>query len=625
MAVVLVIESRELIGPDSRWPIRVATEFDDDLVFLVRGGPKDSGAKQVDLHEEGELPERLRQALDEELGPDGWTGDAAPDEAEEKKQEQQEDEQERVKVALWAVPETKLAETTWARLGTAGRDRLMLVAEASSFAGSNEWSNQLFDFLRRCLCPVILVAPGERRERGDLLAAVADGSNARAAVVLGAKLARRTGSRMVGLYVEPDIGPDSSQVGERILRRTLHSVLGDGADDVAARVEVAKDPATGILKAIEEPGIEAVLLGVSRLAVRTGRRGRVAWKVAKAVSGPTLIAVRRGTPLPNRLRRWVERHLERFVPQLDRDDRISLVDRIQSNARWNLDFMLLMGLATIIAALGLLDDSPAVIIGAMLIAPLMTPLLGLGLAISQSNQQLARVTLKAAALGFVTAYVLALIVGLLAPDFHQSTTEMAARDWPQLLDLFIAGAAGFAAAYASSRPGLLAALPGVAIAAALVPPIATSGLALAIGSYDLAIGAIMLFAANIVSIVLAAASSLWIVGIRSSGPGNKTTRITMGVLSVAAVAMSVGLAFAPPRLAPPRELDVSIARTLGDEARVRRTRLKWESGRWVVQVDVGGDEAPDLETRAELLELARQHLGEDAGVRLTFRHEFLLH
>jgi uncharacterized hydrophobic protein (TIGR00271 family) len=616
MTAVLVVESRELVGPDSRWPIRVAAEFDDELVFLVRGAPKDARVTQVELDDEGELQERLRPVLDEELGPDGWTADAPPEAAEEGAS--------RVHVTLWTVPEAKLEEATWSRLGQVGRDRLILVAEASSLTGSREWSNLLFDFFQRCLCPVIVIAPGERRDGGDLLAAVSDGSNARAAVTLGAKLAKRSGTRMVGLFVEPDIGPDSSPVGERILGRTLRSALGDDADHVATRVEVAKDPAAGILKVGQEPGVELVLLGASRLAVRSGRRGRVGWKVAKTLSGPTIITVRGGTPLPNRLRQWVESHLERFVPQLDRNDRVSLVDRIQSNARWNLDFMLLMGLATIIAALGLLDDSPAVIIGAMLIAPLMTPLLGLGLAISQSNQQLARVTLKAAILGFVTAYVMALIVGLLAPEFHQSTTEMAARDWPQLLDLFIAGAAGFAAAYASSRPGLLAALPGVAIAAALVPPIATSGLAVAIGSFDLAIGAIMLFAANIVAIVLAAASSLWIVGVRSTGPGNATTRALMGVLSIAAVALAVGLTFAPPRLAPPRELQVSIVETLGEEARVRRTRLKQESGRWVVQIDVGGDDEPAPETRAELLELARQYLGEDAGVRLTFRHEFLL-
>ena len=92
---------------------------------------------------------------------------------------------------------------------------------------------------------------------------------------------------------------------------------------------------------------------------------------------------------------------------------------------------------------------------------------------------------------------------------------MLARGGPGLLDLLVAFAAGIAAAYASSRPSLIATLPGVAIAAALVPPIATSGLALSIGDFNLAIGALLLFAINMVTIILASMLSLSAVGFRN--------------------------------------------------------------------------------------------------------------
>ena len=93
---------------------------------------------------------------------------------------------------------------------------------------------------------------------------------------------------------------------------------------------------------------------------------------------------------------------------------------------------------------------------------------------------------------------------------------MLARGSPGVFDLIVAFVSGMAAAYASGRPNLVSALPGVAIAAALVPPIATAGLGLAAGQWQLAAGALLLFLTNIVAIVLGAACSLWAVGIRGT-------------------------------------------------------------------------------------------------------------
>ena len=113
------------------------------------------------------------------------------------------------------------------------------------------------------------------------------------------------------------------------------------------------------------------------------------------------------------------------------------------------------------------------------------------------------------------------------------------RNWPQTLDLVVAFAAGLAASYASGRPGLLAALPGVAIAAALLPPVATSGLALSVRDYDLTAGSLLLFAVNMVAIIVAAAISVWAVGIRSLRRGTRLTRLVGSVLVVTAVAMAI--------------------------------------------------------------------------------------
>jgi uncharacterized membrane protein len=93
---------------------------------------------------------------------------------------------------------------------------------------------------------------------------------------------------------------------------------------------------------------------------------------------------------------------------------------------------------------------------------------------------------------------------------------MRARGSPHVLDLLVAFISGIAAAYAIGRPNLSSALPGVAIAAALVPPVATAGLAAAGWEWRLAGGSLLLFLTNIVAIILGTACSLWLVGIRDS-------------------------------------------------------------------------------------------------------------
>ena len=193
------------------------------------------------------------------------------------------------------------------------------------------------------------------------------------------------------------------------------------------------------------------------------------------------------------------------------------------NSQFNFDFGALISLSTLIAALGLVRDSGAVVIGAMLVAPLMTPLVAMGFALVQGNLKLIRSALRSVSWGFAIALLIGASIGLMlrlfAPGLEISE-QMADRGSPNFLDLVVALASGVAAAYAMGRPNLISALPGVAIAAALVPPIATSGLALTMGDLTLAGGASLLFFTNIVAIVLGTAITFWCVGI--------STRISEG-------------------------------------------------------------------------------------------------
>ena len=254
------------------------------------------------------------------------------------------------------------------------------------------------------------------------------------------------------------------------------------------------------------------------------------------------------------------------MPQLTRENRVDLVERIQGASRWDVDFIALMSLSTVIATFGLMQNSAAVVIGAMLVAPLMTPLIGCGLAMVQGNAHLVRHAVKAVVLGFLLAFGIGLVMGLVVPHVG-ATPQLVARGAPNLLDLGVAFASGLAAAYATARPNLSGALPGVAIAAALVPPISTAGVSLAQGNVDTSVGAATLFAVNIVAIVLGAALALWAVGMEPADTGRKgkawrrPAAATLTAITVAlAIPLSLWLYATLPQRQVPGDVRAALAR-----------------------------------------------------------------
>jgi uncharacterized hydrophobic protein (TIGR00271 family) len=205
----------------------------------------------------------------------------------------------------------------------------------------------------------------------------------------------------------------------------------------------------------------------------------------------------------------------RFLPQLDRETRSDLVGRIKAGARADADYFMMMGIAAILASLGLLQGSGAVVIGAMLVAPLMAPLLAAGLALVQGNPHLMRRGISVALYGIGVAFIISIVVGLINPGYEPSM-EIEARGKPDLLDLGIAFASGMAGAYASSRPKVAATLAGVAIAAALVPPLTVIGIAVTNGRPIIAANAAVLLLTNLVCIVLGAALIFQLLGVRAT-------------------------------------------------------------------------------------------------------------
>ncbi|MBX3097870.1 MAG: TIGR00341 family protein, partial [Fimbriimonadaceae bacterium] len=182
-------------------------------------------------------------------------------------------------------------------------------------------------------------------------------------------------------------------------------------------------------------------------------------------------------------------------------------------ARLSWGFFIINSLATVVACYGLLANSTAVVIGAMLIATLLGPIAGIALGLVDGNSPLLRTALLSEGLGVLAVVGLATIVGGIHHDIP-ATAEMLSRTKPNLLDLVIALAGGAAMAYALVSTNLSAGVVGVAIATALVPPLSSCGLLLARGEWQLAGGAFLLFFTNLVAIESAVSLVLWLYGFR---------------------------------------------------------------------------------------------------------------
>lgn len=166
-------------------------------------------------------------------------------------------------------------------------------------------------------------------------------------------------------------------------------------------------------------------------------------------------------------------------------------------------FWLLLCLAAVIASSGLVGNATATVIGAMIVAPLMTPILGVVLATVTGDRRNLLLSWGMVVAGAGTAVAIGYLVGLLvaAPVLAATNPQVAARVSPTLIDLLAALATGVVGAIALVRKDISNAVPGVAIAISLVPPLCVAGLTLESNAWGQAVGALLLFAANVAAIL----------------------------------------------------------------------------------------------------------------------------
>ena len=239
----------------------------------------------------------------------------------------------------------------------------------------------------------------------------------------------------------------------------------------------------------------------------------------------------------NRFQTW----LSQYIKPLNTERRQEIIEYIRKASTPGFDYFLLVILSGAIATIGLINDSPAVIIGAMLVAPLMSPILGVGLGSIIADGPLTRDSAASLVRGALLSILLSILITLFniylpfIPSLIEIPGEILARTQPTPNDLIIALAGGLAAAYSLSQPHLSAALPGVAIATALMPPLSTIGIGIALGRWEIAGGAALLFLTNAVTIAFAAILIFFLEGFvpRFQKENNKIPKslIVTGVLT----------------------------------------------------------------------------------------------
>ncbi len=202
-------------------------------------------------------------------------------------------------------------------------------------------------------------------------------------------------------------------------------------------------------------------------------------------------------------------------------------------------YLTLVVLSTLLAAFGLFANSIPVVIGAMILAPLMGPIISMSLGTLRQDDSLMLESGKSIAIGTGLSLLCAMLIAWFIP-LNNINTEIAARISPTLLDLGVAVVSGIAGAYAHARAEVAKSLAGVAIAVALVPPLAVAGIGLGWLDFTVFFGAFLLYLTNLVGIILAALITFMVLGYSPFHRAKRGLMLTLVMVAILAIPLAIG-------------------------------------------------------------------------------------
>lgn len=284
-------------------------------------------------------------------------------------------------------------------------------------------------------------------------------------------------------------------------------------------------------------------------------------------------------------------------------------------------------LSTAIATFAILQDSTAVVIGAMLVAPLMVPILGLAGALVNGWARRAASSTWLVLLGAIAAGALSYALSRWAPPLVtlEVNSQVTSRVSPNLLDLLIAIAAGAAGAFATVNLRVASSIAGVAIAVALVPPLSVVGISLANGALSEALGACLLFLTNFVAIVLAASTVFVLGGFANTAvlrEQTQTVLVTLAPFVALTLVILLPLVFTSQGIIADaqlrRQVESDVATWLGSDSELRVVDIDIDNNNDTIRVEVTGSSLvppvadlqaavnePDESTRTVIVEYTR--------------------
>lgn len=248
-----------------------------------------------------------------------------------------------------------------------------------------------------------------------------------------------------------------------------------------------------------------------------------------------------GPTLGRRLDYWLARARRLLLRRLPAEEASDVRRQVDEDGQLTERYALMCALSAGIATLGLLQGSIAVVIGAMLVSPLMSPIASLGFAFSSLDGNRAQAAARVVLVGAAVGVAIGMLLTWLSP-IRNATPEIIARTAPTLLDLAVAVLSGLAGGYATvHRRGETAI--GVAIATALMPPLATLGYSIAVARFDFAMGALLLFLTNLAAIAFSFAVVARLRGVARPIAHDELKRrhIILGVLAFLALATPLSL------------------------------------------------------------------------------------
>lgn len=202
------------------------------------------------------------------------------------------------------------------------------------------------------------------------------------------------------------------------------------------------------------------------------------------------------------IKRWLKLSINRILPRVSATRVAKLHQELNNDATWGVDYILCTIAACLIASFGLLSNSAAVIIGAMIVAPLMLPLRGLAFSACEADLRLFTKSIASLVGATIIALFLSWFIARVTA-LPEMGSEIIARTQPTLIDLGIAISAGLISGFGKVRSGISETLAGTAIAVALMPPLCVVGISMAAGLYAYAMGAFLLYITNLLGISLA--------------------------------------------------------------------------------------------------------------------------